>query len=201
MTTRIIRDDLDKFFDYGINIPTRTIYLGSLDYDAEDDETGVDYGMAERAIKSLHLLDSVSAEGGKPIYILMNNPGGFLYHGLAIYDAIKACKNPVTITVYGMAMSMGSVILQAADERIMAPNSSLMIHYGSLGIEADIKVVENYMKEMNKHNIWLEDLYLSKIRDMHPKFTRKKVVDMCTMDTYFTAQEALEIGLADSILK
>ncbi len=201
MTTRIIRDDLDKFFDYGINVPTRTIYIGSAEYDGDDDETGVDHCMAERSIKALHLLDMSSADGEAPIHIIMNNPGGSVIHGLAIYDAIRACKNHIDITVFGMAMSMGCIILQAADERIIAPNARLMIHYGSWGVDADNKNVERSVNEMKVWNKWLENMLLARIREVHPKFPKKKVEEMCTTDTYFSAQEAIDIGLADKVLK
>ena len=131
----------------------------------------------------------------------MNNTGGDVYHGLAIFDAIKTCKNHVNIIVYGHAMSMGSIILQAADERIMTPNSRMMIHYGEDGVWAHPKIVLQWAKEGKKINEWMLDLYLEKIREKHPKFTRKKVDDICDFDTFFNAQEAVDMGLADRILE
>ena len=102
--------------------------------------------MAERAIKALHILDSTAPTGDKPITVIMNNPGGDEYHGMAIYDAIKSCKNHVTIVVFGMAMSMGSIILQAADKRVMSANSRVMIHYGTWGInDHPKKVLTDFM--------------------------------------------------------
>ena len=46
---------------------------------------------------------------------------------MAIFDAIKICRSHVTILVYGQAESMSSIILQAADKRIMMPNSTLYV--------------------------------------------------------------------------
>ena len=197
---RIVRDDVDKFYDYGINIPTRTLYMGSVASDWDSAEQGVDFAMAERMVKGLHLLDAAAVAGDKPITILMNNPGGDEYHGLAIFDAIKSCHNEVNIIVYGMAMSMCSIIFQAADERIMAPNSRMMIHYGTWGIEDHPKIVYKRAEEGKKWDKWMVDMYLEKIREKHPKFTRKKVDDLCNFDSFFTAQESVDIGLADRVL-
>jgi len=71
----ILRDDVDKFFDYGINIPTRTLYMGSTSYLGDDNESGTDHEMTERAIKGIHLLDSHAKNGDKPFTVIMNNPG------------------------------------------------------------------------------------------------------------------------------
>lgn len=197
---KLVRDDVDKFFDYEIYIPTRTIYMGSVDNDQEVGESGTDGAMAERVIKALHILDSSAPAGDKPITIIMNNPGGDAYHGLAIYDAIKACKNHVTIVVYGHAMSMGSIILQAADKRVMAPNSRMMIHYGTWGTHDHPKIVYSWAEEGKKFDAWMEQLYLGKIREKHPNFTLKKIQEMCNFDTFINPEEAVALGLADEIL-
>src|SRR5271166_6582243 len=116
---RIVKDDVDRFHDYSIHIPSRTIFMGTENLSETDfEESGVDTSMAERQIKNLHLLDSISKD---EITILMNNIGGDVIHGMAIYDAIRSCQSHITIKVLGHAMSMGSIILQAADERLMLP--------------------------------------------------------------------------------
>ncbi len=197
---RIIRDDADKFFEYGLNIPTRTIFMGSVASDWTDAEQGVDFQMADRIIKALHLLDTAATNGEKPIFILMNNPGGDEYHGMAIYDAIKACKNHITITVFGHAMSMGSVILQAADERIMAPNSKMMIHHGTMSMDGHAKNFESWADEVKRLRIQMVEIYLEKMILIDSKITSKKIDAMCDFDKFFTAQEAVDIGLADKVL-
>lgn len=196
---RILRDDIDRFYDYGLNVPTRTIYMGSMDADLEDGaETGVDYVMAERVIKGLHLLDASSED---PIHIIMNNPGGDEFHGLAIYDCIQACRSHVTITVFGMAMSMGSIILQAADDRIMSPNSKMMIHYGTWGGWSNHpKIIYSWAEEGKRFDKWMVNLYWEKLKVKDPKITKKQVDQICNFDKFYTAQEAVEKGLADKVL-
>lgn len=194
---KISRDDIDKFFDYEMHIPTRTIFVGSATHSIEEGESGTDGAMAERAIKALHLLDSVSDQ---PITILMNNVGGDELHGMAIYDAIKACRSHVTIKVFGYAMSMGSIILQAADKRIMSPNSKMMVHYGTLTFSGHAKTVQKQSEESVKFDQWMEQLYLEKIHKKKPDFNISKLKKMLDHDTFLTANEAVELGLCDYVL-
>ena len=190
------RDDIEKFFDYSIDISSKTLYIGSASGD-DDGESGVDHKMAERVIKGLHMLDRKVENG---LTIIMNNPGGDFYHGLAIYDAIKACQNHVTIKVFGHAMSMGSLILQAADERIMSPNSRMMIHYGYMGADGHAKTYLKWAEESKYLQKWMEDVYLDRIKVKHPRFRRSKLKEMLDFDTFFSAQEAIDMNLADKIL-
>lgn len=198
---RILRDDIDKFFEYGIDLSTRTLYMGSEDSDKDDDETGVDFEMSRQVIKGLHILDNHKADNGRaPINVIMNNPGGDATHGMAIYDAVGGCKNHVTITVYGYVMSMGSVIFQAADERIMMPNASMMIHDGhvSLGNEPP-KNAKRWLAEEEKFLEKMYSIYLKRIREKHPKYKKADVRKLCTFDTILSAEEAVDLGLADKI--
>jgi len=192
---KFTRDDVDKFFDYGIDIAHRTIYMGSVSID-DGEDSGVDAQMSERVIKALHLLD----QKNEPITIIMNNPGGDWYHGMAIYDAIRGCQSEVTIKVYGMAMSMGAVILQAADHRIMAPNAKFMIHYGYDNLSGHSKNVRVWAKEADKLNVNMEDIFLEKIQEKHPTFKKEELEKMLDPDTILNAQETVNIGLADEVL-
>jgi ATP-dependent Clp endopeptidase proteolytic subunit ClpP len=202
---RLRTDEIDKFFEYGINIPSRTIYLGSGSYDTEGNESGVDGLLAERIIKALHILDnadSLSDAGENPIVIIANSIGGDEYHGMAIYDAIQACKNKVEMRVFGYAMSMGSLILQAADKRLMSQNSRMMIHYGTSGYYGHSPTSHKWAEESKKLDKWAEKIYLEKIRTSpgNSKFPLKKLKEWLMTDTFFTAQEAISLGLADGLI-
>lgn len=196
MSKRLNRDDIDKWHDSGIYVPTRHIYIGSEQSD-DDGETGCDYLMAERAVKNLHILESINKE---PITILTNNVGGDEYHCFAIYDAIKLCESHVTIKVLGHAMSAGSIILQAADERLMAPTSRQMIHYGTWGIHDHAKTTQKWAKEGEKIDKWMENMYLERIKEKSPHFTLARLQRMLDHDTFLTAKESVELGLADKVL-
>lgn len=194
--SRVNRDDIDKLHDYGIYLPTRTIYMGSEDTSVDGDESGTDAKMAERLVKNLRVLDSQNAE---PITIIMNNIGGYEYHGYAIYDAIVACRSKVTIEVLGHAMSMGSVILQAADERVMHPRARMMIHYGTWGYNGHAKTAQKWAEEGKFQDQQMEQIYMSRMLAKDPTFSLAKLKRMCDHDTFFSAREAVELGLADKV--
>jgi ATP-dependent protease ClpP protease subunit len=221
------KDDVDQFMDNHIYLPTRTIYMGSMSSSDSDGESGTDYHMAETVVKALHILDnqdSLSMKGEKPINVIMNNIGGDVYHGMAIYDAISNCKNHVTIRVYGHAMSMGSLILQAADQRTMTRHSRIMIHYGSAGTNQHAKTLYKWANETKKFDQMMEDIYLDKISDRkitlekyltlidrqseipagnakNKKISigRKELQEMLNFDTIIDAETALELNLIDKI--
>jgi ATP-dependent Clp protease, protease subunit len=193
------KNDFSSWFEHNVDLEHRIVYMGSASSE-DSDESGVDYKMAENVIKALVSLDMQAPDGDKPITAILNSPGGEEFHGLAIYDAIKSCRNDVTILVYGMAMSMGSWILQAAQKRVLAPNARVMIHYGTWGFVDHPKIAYRWMEEGKKLDRLMEDTYLTRIQEKHPGFTRKQLQKMLDFDTILNAQEAVELGLADAIL-
>lgn len=188
---------IDQFHQYGIHLDERTIYMGS-EITSEDGESGTDARMAEKAAKNLFILAAISNE---PITVIMNNLGGDVTHGLALYDTIKECSAPITMIVLGQANSMGSVILQAASIRLMSPNSIQMLHYGTLGMAGENLTVYNTIKEAKRVDKWMERMYLSRITQKHPNFTIPKIQEMLKSDTYLTAEKSVELGLADGIYR
>jgi ATP-dependent Clp protease protease subunit len=180
-------------------VPTRTIYLGRTDYLGEEEgDPGVDHVFAGRFIKNLHILESLSSE---PILIYLNSPGGDEFQGLGIYDAIRSAKSHITINVIGEACSMGSYILQSADERVMSKSSVFMIHQGSdngYGLSHK-RSAKNWMDFNQKYNLDMDMILLDRIREKHPDFKKKKFDEMMQFDTIFTAEETVSLGLADRV--
>lgn len=162
MSKKKVGGYIEHWFDQNIDQETRTIYMGSITKSQDDWESGVDNFMAEYFIKGMHILNSIS---DKPITVIMNNPGGDWYHGMAIYDAIETSRSHVTILVYGHAMSMGSIILQAADHRVMMPNSRFMIHFGYDGRYGHTKIFEKWADESKRINREMENIYLERLRE------------------------------------
>lgn len=192
---RVNHDHVDRLHNVGLYIPTRTIYIGSVQVDFES-ESGTDAFMAEKAVKNLHVLDNMSQDS---ITIIMNNLGGDWSHGMAIYDAIQACRSHVRLIVSGQASSMGSLITQAADERIMMPSAKMLIHYGHISIAGHPKEVGKAIKDEDRTNHLMEKIYLEKIREKHPDYQLSKLQKLLDFDTTLWAQDAVNLGLADSI--
>ena len=174
---KISHDDIDKYFEYGLDIPNRTIYLGCANYNEDGDGNGVDFHMTEKFIKALHILDMQAPQGDKPITIIANNPGGSWYHGMAMFGAMESCKNHVTIKMYGHAMSMGSVIPQAADERLIDKRCRFMIHYGYDGGHGHSKLFEKWSDEGKIVNYEMENIYLDKMIEKDEEMQNQGVYD------------------------
>lgn len=190
--TRIVRDDVDKFFTYGIEMSSKTIYLNP----------SVDVDFAAYAICALRVLENHSPS--KPITIIMNNYGGEIYDGMAVYDYIEKVKEKteVNIEVYGACMSMGAWVLQAGTTRKMSKHARLMIHDGYSEYPSDnpntIKKWHDFYWNVDVPE--LNDLMLKRIREKKKNFSQKKFEEMLKFDTIFTAKKALEYGLIDEII-
>ena len=184
---KVKRDGLDYFYSNNIHIESRTLYIGG----------DINELMTENVIKSLKILDEASDD---PIHILMNSPGGDLTSSFAIYDFIRNRRSYITITVYGYAASGGSLILQAGDERILSENSSFMIHYGSDGFIGEHTTFLKTAEESRRLRSIMTDIYLEKIREKKPDYKRSALKKLLQTDSYFSAQDVVDLGLADKII-
>lgn len=183
---KLLLELTDLFHERGINLPTRTLYLGP----DVGDETAAEF------IKNLHVLERLSDD---PITVLMNNCGGDDYNGLAMFDAVRLSPCDVTMVVRGSAMSMGSIILQAADRRIMGPLATQMIHYGQAEMSGHALTVQRNAREAARVNEWMEAMYLARIHERRNDFNLRELRALLDHDTYLTAEAAIDLGLADEI--
>ena len=195
---------------YGLDLRSNHIYLISSDMynvgvgGTETDEPGVEFTMANQFIKNLNLCMRLNR---KPILVHMNIPGGFWESGMAIYDAIKACPNPVTVLTYSHARSMSSLILQAANKKVMMPHAYFMFHEGSLGVEGTNKQVKSYVKFAKTFDVEALNIYATAMRERgrlkdrsltYLKRWLQNGMDK-TEEVYLSAQQAVELGLADEV--
>jgi ATP-dependent Clp protease protease subunit len=131
------------------------------------------------------------------IQILLSTYGGNVYDGLSLYDAIKNSKTDVDITCFGKIMSVGIVILLAAKTRKAYRNTTFMIHELSSGVIGKIADMEESIDESKRINRVLFDIIEKETKITHSWlkeiYNKKK-------DWYFTAEEALEIGLITEII-
>lgn len=196
---RYNKEEIDRYFDYGIFVKERILALESLSAD-EDGESGTDHEMFGHFIKGLTFLSRLSED---PITVQMNNLGGDWFHGMAIYDAIRACRCYVTIISYGYCCSMGSIIFQAGDHRIIAPDCVMMIHDGSDGFAGIAKSFEAWGAYSKVVRQRMYEIYLTRIKAKKPKskWTLRKIEELCSHDRIYTAEQAVEIGLADGLLE
>ncbi|KRM89260.1 ATP-dependent Clp endopeptidase proteolytic subunit ClpP [Liquorilactobacillus vini] len=152
--------------------------------------------MANSIIAQLLFLDAQDSE--KDIYIYINSPGGSVSAGLAIYDTMNFVSADVQTIVMGMAASMASVLATAGTKgkRFALPNSEIMIHQplgGAQGQATDINIAaEHILKTRKLINKILADGSGQSIEVINHDTER---------DNFMTAQQALDYGLIDGIMK
>ena len=146
-------------------------------------------------ISELLYLDSLNHQD---ISLYINSPGGSVTDGMAIYDTINFIKSDVSTICIGMAASMGAFLLSSGTKgkRYSLPNSEIMIHQPLGGVEGqatEIKIVaEHILKLKDKLN---KLLAFNTGKDI-------KIIEKDTdRDNYMSADEALNYGLIDKILK
>lgn len=182
---RLRTDEIDRFFDHGVYLPARRIVLGP-EIDSKGKATTI-------FLKGMDILEFSSKTD--PITVVINNVGGDIYHGLAVFDRIAGSPCEIVALVYGQAMSMGSWILQAADQRHISPNATLMLHYGHTSLETPADE-----REWRRIQKLFEDTCFTRIRERVASFPLSRFRKKLEADWYIPADEAVELGLADRIL-
>lgn len=203
------KDLLHDLHNYSANINTREIFLHNSLMSDDNQNPGVEYKMATAFIKNIRVLEGRSSD---PIKIHMQSIGGEWADGMAIYDAITMCKSHVTIIAYGQAESMSSIILQAADDRLITPNTYFMCHFGSSYGGGDFQNVHNWMEQDRKFLHVMMDIYTRKCVDgefFKDKFNKKPTENQVKQylmrklksgDWYLSAKEAVYYGFADRVV-
>jgi len=196
-------EEREEWFSQNLDVKNRTIYFGAwqiseaIDLEKDTGWEVNDYS-AQNLIKGLRILE---LENISPINIIWNSDGGEWETGMAIYDYIKGLRSHVIITCYGRVRSMGTIILQAADERILSPNCLFMIHYGTFGMD-DKHTLDGLAtaKRIELENTLMENIYLEKINNVHKDYTRLDLQEYIKYDKFLLPKEAINMGLADKML-
>jgi ATP-dependent Clp protease protease subunit len=152
---------------------------------------------ANLIVAQMLFLESQDSE--KPIKFYINSPGGVITSGMSIYDTMQFIKPEVHTIVMGQACSMGSFLAQAGAKghRYLLPNARHMIHQPSGGARGMASDIEIQYKEIMYWKKQLTELYVhhNSVGKTYEDFER----DM-DRDTFLSAKEAVEYGLADSII-
>ena len=140
------------------------------------------------------LLHLESEDPDKDISIYINSPGGDVYSGLAIYDTMQFIKPDVATICFGIAMSMGSLLLTggAKGKRLALPNSRVLVHQPSAGFEGQSTDIEIHARE-------ILDMRGRKAAS-HTGQEVEQVHDDLERDRFFTAEQAVEYGLIDRVI-
>jgi ATP-dependent Clp protease protease subunit len=177
----------ERSFDiYSRLLNDRVVFLGGV----VDEET------ANLVVAQLVHLESDDPD--KDINLYINSPGGSIYAGLAIYDAMQFIRPDVATICYGIAMSMGSLLLAggAPGKRMALPNSRILIHQPSGGFEGQSTDIEIHAREVLALRARVDEIYAK-----HTNQSIERVHADMERDRFFSGEEAVAYGLVDRVLE
>ena len=150
------------------------------------------------ALVCAQLLFLESEDPDKPIHLYINSPGGVVTSGLAMYDTMQFITAPVHTLCMGTARSMGSFLLMAGEpgERCALANASLHVHQPLGGFQGQASDILIHAEEMQRTKDRVIRVYAE-----HCGRSYEEVERTLDRDRYMTAEEALEWGLIDRVLK
>ncbi len=134
----------------------------------------------------------------KDIQFYINSPGGSVTAGMAIYDTMQYIKCDISTICVGLAASMGAFLLSAGTKgkRMALPNSEIMIHQPSAGTQGQITDMAIHMKRLQTIKERMNQIMAENTgKDL------ETVTAACERDNFMTAEEALQFGLIDQIVR
>jgi ATP-dependent protease ClpP protease subunit/phage head maturation protease len=145
-------------------------------------------------IQAAELVEELEAITAPVIRVRINSPGGALFDGIAICNALRHHTSRVVVYVDSLAASAASVIAMGGDEIVMMPGSQLMIHDASVTFEGDTTA-------MRKLITWL-DRQSDNVAGIYQRRGGGEVAEwraLMLAETWMFADEAVEMGLADRV--
>jgi ATP-dependent Clp protease, protease subunit len=170
---------------YSLLLKERIIILGSK----------IDDAIANLIVAQLLYLNSQSQE--QPISLYINSPGGSVYAGLAIYDAMQMIKAPVSTVAVGISASMGTALLTSGQKgkRYALAHATIHMHPtggGAQGYTEDVRIATREQERLQTQ--------LFHLMGKHSGHTWKEIETFFLRDRYMDAVQAKEFGLIDEIL-
>lgn len=176
----------ERAFDiYSLLLKERIIFLGS----AIDDQ------VANVVVAQLLYLNSQSQNEQINLYI--NSPGGSVYAGLAIYDAMQMVVAPVSTVSVGFSGSMGTALLTAGakGKRYALPHATVHMHPtggGTKGYTEDVRIATREQERLQTQ--------LFHLMGKHTGHTWQEIEEYFIRDRFLNAVEARDFGLIDEVL-
>jgi ATP-dependent Clp protease protease subunit len=157
--------------------------------------TEVSQQSANLIVAQMLFLDSQDSE--RPIQLYINSPGGEVYAGMAMYDAMQQVNAPVSTVVVGMAASFGTVILTGgrAGMRYALPHATIHMHQPFGGAQGQVTDMQIRINEFQRLKTEVIDIFVK-----HTGQDRDRIERDMDRDIYFAPQQAVEYGLIDHVL-
>lgn len=170
---------------YSLLLKERIVFVG----------TGINDQVANLTVAQLLFLDREDPDRRVQMYI--NSPGGAVYAGMAMYDAMQLINAPVSTVAVGLAASFGTVLLAGGEHgmRMALPNATIHMHQplgGAQGQASDIVIQANEIVRL-KHR-------LNNIFVKHTGQNYETIEKDTDRDIYKSSEEAVEYGLIDQVV-
>nr|DAM65381.1 MAG TPA: Putative ATP dependent Clp protease [Caudoviricetes sp.] len=134
-------------------------------------------------------------DGAGDVDVFLNSPGGDVYEGLAVMNALRAHEGAVTVFIEGMAASIASVIAVGGADRVVArPHAELMLHHAWSGALGNADEMRKSAENLERISANLADIYADK-----SGMSADAVLDLMSAETWFSASEALAAGFVDAV--
>ena len=171
---------------YSLLLKERIIFLG----------TPIDDNVANLVVAQILYLQSDDPERDIRLYI--HSPGGVIYAGLAIYDAMQSSPCPIETVAVGSTASMGTILLAAGSpgKRYALPNATIHIHQpmgGARGQAVDVQIQAEEILRLKKR--------LNEILVRHTGQPKERIEHDTDRDFFMDAQGALDYGIVDEIIQ
>ncbi len=176
----------ERAFDiYSLLLKERIVFLG----------TGINDAVANVIVAQLLYLNSIDPK--QPISLYINSPGGSVYAGLAIYDAMQMISAPVSTVAVGVSASMGTALLTSGckGKRYALPHATIHMHptsSGSQGYTEDVRIATREQERIQTQ--------LFHLMGKHSGHTWQEIQEYFLRDKYMSAPEARAFGLIDEVL-
>lgn len=171
---------------YSLLLKERIIFLG----------TPIDDQVANVIVAQLLFLNREDSE--REIQMYINSPGGVIYAGLAIYDTMQMISNKITTVAVGVTASFGTVLLAAGSKghRFALPHATIHMHQPLGGAHGQATDIEIQAREILRLKARLNGILAS-----HTGKSLEEIEKVTERDLYMTAEQAVEYGLVDEVLK
>lgn len=144
-------------------------------------------------VKDLRALDV------ERINLHVNSPGGFANDAIAMYNALLAHPAEVVAYVEGSADSAASFLIQAADKRVIAKNSSMTIHEGHAFAMGPASVMRQVAEQLDADSNNIASIYAERAGGTVDEWRERMLANGGTRGTTYRGQGAVDIGLADEV--
>ena len=176
----------ERVYDiYSLLLKERIVFLG----------TGINDQVANVIVAQLLYLNSLDQKQQINLYI--NSPGGSVYAGLAIYDAMQMIQAPVSTVAVGVSASMGTALLAsgAKGRRYALPHATIHMHPtggGAQGYTEDVRIATREQERLQTQ--------LFHLIGKHSGHSWKEIEEFFLRDKYMSAPEAKDYGLIDEVM-